>query len=192
MDAVCGRLLWTVISLLSMCTLTGCDAFLSADARVERADERIAAQDYRGAMIELKNALQDEPDHVMARVKLAAVALQLGDIAGAEKDLRRAIELGAPPQATAELMARTQLLLGNARELLVQIDSGELVLPDSARSLYRGQSLSLLQQFEAAQKSFEQVPKEDSHWILAQVGIAEALTGQGKSDQALELLNKVL
>ncbi len=186
------RFFWMLPSLLSALLLVGCDAFRSADERVARADERIAARDHRGAMIELKNALQDEPNHLVARLKLAEIELQLGDAVSADKDLRRAIELGASAEVTAPLMARTQLALGNARELLVQIDAGELVLPDSARALYRGQSLLLLQQYEPAQASFEQVPEGDEHRTMARIGVAEALTGQGKSDEALALLDELL
>ncbi|HEY6644764.1 XrtA/PEP-CTERM system TPR-repeat protein PrsT [Povalibacter sp.] len=192
MNSACKRFCWGVLALLSLAAVSGCDRFLSADARVERASTKITAHDYRGAMIDLKNALQDEPQHATARLKLAEVELQLGDAVSADKDLRRAIELGVSSEATGELVARTQLALGNARDLLVQIDSGELVLPESARALYRGQSLALLQQFEAAQQSFELVPPDDTHWTVARIGIAEALTGQGKSDAALALLDDVL
>lgn len=68
--------------------LAGCDLFVSADERVVRAQELMAAHDYRGAMIELKNALQSRSDHVPARLLLAEVSLQLGDPAAADKELR--------------------------------------------------------------------------------------------------------
>ena len=189
MNAGCRRIAWV---LLCAFMIAGCDAFLSADARVERANEHLAQQDYRAAMIELKNALRDEPNHLAARIKLAEVELQLGDAPSADKDLRRAIELGAPAEATSELMAKTQLALGKARELLVQLDSGEIALPDPAKELYRGQSLQTLQQYELAQRAFAQVPESDERFLSAQVGVAEALAGQGKSEEALSLLDGLL
>lgn len=186
------RKLSLILLVVAAMSLAGCDFFLSPDARVARANERIAANDYRGAMIELKNALQDEPQHVTARLKLAEVALQLGDAPAAEKDLRRAIDLGADPAATAELMARIRLAMGQFRDLLVQIDAGELVLPDAARSFYRGQALLGLQQSEAAIAAFQSVPEADAHSIAARIGIAEALTGQGKSNLALAALDELI
>ncbi|MBB6091626.1 putative PEP-CTERM system TPR-repeat lipoprotein [Povalibacter uvarum] len=191
-NSIHRRFVWVVPALAWLLLASGCDAFLSADQRVARADERIAAKDYRAAMIELKNALQDQPNHMGARLKLAEVELTLGDAPAADKDLRRAIELGAPPEATAELMGRTQLALGNAKELVVQIDSGEVVLSEPTRALFRGQALLQLQQYEQAQASFGQVAEGDEHWLPARVGIAEALTGQGKSDEAIALLDAVL
>jgi len=121
--------------------LPGCDLFRSADERVARAEQQMAAQDYPAAMIELKNALQDEPNNFRARTRLAEVEFRLGDVISAEKDLRRAFELGTPAPQDAELMARIQLALGRGRQLLAQLDAHELQLTDSAEPYYRGQAL---------------------------------------------------
>ena len=173
-------------------TLAGCDAFRSVDARVARADERIAAHDYRGAMIELKNAVQKDPTHVEALLKLVEVALQLGDAQEAEADLRRAIQAGAPPQVTAEPTAKVRMALGQFRELLTQMDSGELVLAEPARSLYRGQASQGLQQFEPALAAFQAALQSDPSSIDAHIGIAEVHAAQGSSDTALVDLEKLI
>lgn len=184
-------LLLTLVVAVGAMSLTACDVFLSPDDRVERADQRIAAGDYRGAMIELKNALQDEPGHMHARLRLAEVALQLGDPVAAAKDLRRAIEAGAVPAQTAQLTAKVRLALGEFRELLAQIDSGELPLEEPARSLYRGQAFLGLQQFEPALQALRLAVAADPDSIAAQIGIAEALAGQGRSDDAVAELDRM-
>ena len=172
--------------------LSGCDAFRSADARVARADERIAANDYRGALIELKNAIQKDPAHVGALLKLVDVSLQLGNAQEAEADLRRAIQAGAPPQSTAQRMAKVRLALGQFAELLAQMDSGELVLAEPQQSLYRAQALQGLQQFEPALAAFQAALQSDTGSIDAQVGIAEVHAAQGSSDTALADLEKLV
>jgi putative PEP-CTERM system TPR-repeat lipoprotein len=183
-------------NLVLVCCLAfaapGCDLFTSADARVAKADKLIAANDRRGAMIELKNALQNEPEHVGARTRLAAVELYLGDPIGAEKDLRRALENGATTDAAAELAAEISLALGQGRDLLARIDSGELTMAGSARAFYRAQALIGLREYEAARGAFESIAAGDPRWRAARVGIAESLAAQGNSVPALAVLDELL
>ena len=169
-----------------------CDAFLSADQRVQRAEADIAAHDYRSAMIQLKNALQDQPDHVQARTRLAELEFRQGDVEAAEKDLRRALELGASNPANAELMAQIQLALGHGAQLLTQIESKELPLEGGALAFYRAQAELSVQRYEAAQRSFESVDANDPHATRARIGAAQALAAQGKSDLALQRLDELI
>ncbi len=180
------------LSLCLVLSLAGCDLFLSPDKRVARAEAQIAAHDYRSAMIELKNALQDEPDHAVARSRLAEVEFRLGDIFAAEKDLRRAFELGARSASNSELMAQIQLALGRGDKLLAQINAGELDVEGAARDVYRGQALLGRGQFESAQQAFDSVAASDPRANTAKVGGAEALAGQGKSEEALARLDALI
>jgi cellulose synthase operon protein C len=184
------RSLLLSITLAASVTLAGCDFFLSADQRVQRAESRIAAQDYRGAMIELKNALQAQQDHVRARLLLAQVSLQLGDAAAADKELRRAVEGGVPVSQIAPLAADVRLALGKPNELLSMIDAGELPLPPPQRALYRGKALLDLQQPDQALAAFSeaatQSPTNDAH-----LGIAEAYAALGRADEALRELDAI-
>src|SRR5262249_56270593 len=86
---IAGAVLGTFILLIA-----GCDLMLSPDQRVARAESEMARKDYRAAIIELKNALQDEPNHVRARSRLAQAEFHVGDLYGAEQDLKRALQLG--------------------------------------------------------------------------------------------------
>jgi putative PEP-CTERM system TPR-repeat lipoprotein len=181
--------------LLGCCLVLGapgCDMFASADAHVAKADKLIAANDRRGAMIELKNVLQDDPAHVGARVRLASLELHLGDPVSAEKDLRRAIGEGAPAETTAELAAQISLALGQARDLLARIDSGELHLTGSAQAFYRGQAMMAVRQHESARADFESIAAGDPRWPSARIGIAESLADQGKSEAAIAVLDELL
>src|SRR5687768_17231030 len=73
----------------------GCDTFTSTETRLARAEKHIAVLDYRGALIELKNVLQKEPDNARAHLDLALVVLRLGNPSQAEQELKRALELAA-------------------------------------------------------------------------------------------------
>ena len=172
--------------------LCGCDMFVSADARVERAQQLVAAYDYRGAMIELKNALQSQEDHVEARLLLASVSVQLGDVAAADKELRRAVAAGAPAERTAPLQAEIDLSLGKARELLTSLDSGALVLAEPQRSTYRGLALLAVREPEQARTAFLSALAADAHNHKARLGLAETNLAQGRIDDAFKEIDTVL
>lgn len=180
------------ILLVALLATAGCDFFRGPDARVTRAEKAMAAHDYRAAVIELKNALEDDPGHVQARLRLAEVEFQLGDVVGADKDLRRALELGAPLDPNAELAARIQLSLGQFRELVTQIDGGKSGLADPAAALFRGSALLGLQEYDAARASFARVPQDDAHSVEARAGAGTALAWQGAFDAAITELDALI
>ncbi len=75
--------------------LVGCGLGMSDEDRLDRATEAAASADYQAAIVDSKDVLRRDPQNVRARVLLGRVSLAVGDVAGAEKELRRAIELGA-------------------------------------------------------------------------------------------------
>ena len=173
-------------------TLGGCDLFDSADQRVARAEREIAAHDYRTAMIELKNALQDDPQHLRARLRLAEVEYRLGDLSSAEKDLRHARELGAADHETAGLEASILLALGKSRELLRRMDAGELKPSAESAPLIRGQALNGQRLFAEAIELLGKIPPTSGIHAEAQLAIAQAMAGQGQTDGALARLDELI
>lgn len=169
--------------------VAGCDAFMDPGERVARARTLIAGGDHRAAVIQLKNALQDDPRNVEGRLLLAQASLHLGDAADAETELRRAIEAGAEPRTTADLAARIALALGKYQNLLIQIDAGELTVAEPALSIYRGRALLRLGQTEQAKEVFESVLVREPQSSEARIGLSEALFAQGEADAAFEQLN---
>ena len=74
----------TALLVAALATLTACGLADDPASRIERAAEYQANGDYRASMIELKNALQEEPDNVDARIMLGEVSLELGEPEAAE------------------------------------------------------------------------------------------------------------
>jgi len=186
-----GAIRWPMVAVACL-ALCGCDLFVSADGRVERARADIARDDYRGAVIELKNALEKDPDHVDARLLLAQVSLHLGDARSAEKELRRARDAGARPAQLAELAAETQLALGNGKELLAQIDSKELQIAEPRRSIYRGEALLAVGRVDEAATAFESAETAAGQpTARALIGLARARAAQRRADDALQLLESL-
>ncbi len=189
---IASKKLSCLVLLFATLLSAGCNLLLDADARVERAAEKVASGDYQAAAIELQNALKKEPEHVRARLMLAEVSLELGDALGAEKEVQRALKSGAQIGQSAELIAKIRLALGQGKELLIQIDSGELPLAEPLRSTYRGYALLAMRQADSAVDAFNTAIKADPAMSMARTGLAEALAARGDTDEALRNLDQVL
>ena len=83
--------------LLATLVLSSCGLVLDDERRLDRAQAALADGDYRAAIIDAKTVLLDHPDNARARRLLGSASVAAGDGAGAEKELRRSIDLGTPP-----------------------------------------------------------------------------------------------
>jgi putative PEP-CTERM system TPR-repeat lipoprotein len=108
---------------------------------VASAKSYIAKRDYQAAVIEIKNALQREPDNGEARLLLATALMETGDPAGAESEVRKAIVAGAPENATYPLLARTLLAQGEFKKLTTELVDRKLSTP--AARVQMGISLAI-------------------------------------------------
>ncbi len=97
-----------------------------AAALVASAREAIAKKETEAARISLKGALQQAPDNGEARFLLGQLLLEGGDMAGAEAELRRALELQHPQAQVLPLLATAMLGLDKGALLLQQFGSVQL------------------------------------------------------------------
>lgn len=96
---------------------------VSACSRADPEGLLSSARDYLGkgdvpaAVIQLKNALQEQPELGEARLLLGQALLLDRDPVGAEVELARALEFNVPPEVVAPLMARALLQQGRSKDL---------------------------------------------------------------------------
>lgn len=103
-------------AVLAAALLAGCAD--KPEAMVASAKEYLAKNDRNAAIIQLKNALQKNPDLAEARFLLGTASLEAGDIASAEKELRRATELGYPTEQVAPALARALVAKGEYKKVV--------------------------------------------------------------------------
>ncbi len=149
---------------------------------------------YDAAVIQLKNALQQNADNGQARLLLGKTYLKLGDGAAAESQLQRAKDLGVARKDWVVPLGKAYLLRGKSQKVLHEIEP-QSSLPASIRAAVlalRGEALLIQGQPLDAQKSFTASlalePKQPEA-LLGQARIAFAdkdkKTTLAKIDQAL-------
>lgn len=93
----------------------------AADPYIERAQQFLQKGDVNAGVIELKNALQKEPENTRARLLLGQSYILTGDGVAAEKELTRARELGAARADWVVPLAKSLLLQGQTDRLLKEV-----------------------------------------------------------------------
>jgi len=101
--------------LMSACARTSSDEYL------KQAVNDLAKNEFQTAVINLKNALQQDSKSVQARYLLGKTYIKLGDGAGAEKELKMAQSLGLPSDQLVVPLAKAYLLQGKPKELLKEL-----------------------------------------------------------------------
>jgi putative PEP-CTERM system TPR-repeat lipoprotein len=186
---------YRLFALVLLIALAGCDVFVSPAQRVERAAALIAKGDYPAASIELRNALQKEPDNARGRVLLARTEFWSGDLQSAQRDIERAENAGAPAVQTARLDADIKNALGQF-EALASFTSGPREgLQEYERLMFLGYAQLGLKQFEAARQSFEASVKAAGPGLPsaeARSAKAAGLAASGDIQGALAVLDGVI
>ncbi len=93
---------------------------------LQSAKQFISSGKFRSALIQLKNAAQKLPDDASIRLLLGKVYLDIGNVASASKELRRARALGAKKDAWRIPLARVFLMQNSPKEALqiLSVDNG--------------------------------------------------------------------
>ena len=104
-------------------TLTACDSTsrLTAEEHIQRAKDYESKGELVTAVIELKNAVEKNPQNVQVRLLLGQTYIELGDGASAEKELGRAQQHGVAQSAIAVPMANALLLQGKHKDVLAKL-----------------------------------------------------------------------
>lgn len=106
-----------VLALATLLAACGQASYTAAE-HMERARGFSAQNDPVSAIIEVKNALQQEPGDAEARWLLGVLHLDVSDGSTAYTELRRAADLGMSSERVRVPLMRAALLIGNAQEVL--------------------------------------------------------------------------
>lgn len=167
-------LLAMTVAVCVSIAMTGCGA-RTPEEHLAAAKANIAAGELNTAGIELSSALQQDPGLVEARWLLARVRLDSGDGGAAEKEARKAVELGFSPGEAQLTILRAIVLQGDAERALAESRAvvPEVSPADQAAILgIRGQVFAETRQFDQATEVLQQALDIDSQSVPALVGMA--------------------
>lgn len=160
--------------LLIAMILAGCGGG-DPNAMLASARDYMAKNDNKAAIIQLKNALQVNPDLAEARFLLGKSLLESGNPTSAEVELRKAADLKYPADQVTPLMARTLLMLGQTKKITEELSKVELTVPESKASLQTtvGQAYLSMGKIDAARSAFDSA-------LVAMPGYAPAIISQAR------------
>ncbi len=112
-------------SLLLAILLSACGGD-KPDAMLASAKDYLAKNDSKAAVIQLKNALQKNPELPEARYLLGLALLRGGDAVGGETELRKALAFKHPQEAVAPALAQAMLAQGKFAKVTDEFSRTEL------------------------------------------------------------------
>src|SRR5215211_7214598 len=114
----------TVAAAIAVAAMTGCGG-PEPEAMLASGKDYLAKNDRNAAVIQLKNALQQNPRLAEARFLLGKALLDSGDFAAAEKELRKAMEYNYPAEEVIPPLAHSLAVLGRHKEVIDEFSKAE-------------------------------------------------------------------
>jgi putative PEP-CTERM system TPR-repeat lipoprotein len=142
---------------------------------IASSKEFLAKNDNKAAVIQLKNALQADPNLGEARFLLGKALLASGDGAGAEVELRKAFNLKYANDDVVPLLAQAMLANGQAKKVTDEFAATELGTNQAKASLK-----TVLSTAWAVQGKNELANDELASALAAQADYAPALLAQSR------------
>lgn len=173
-----------IVSIIVLLSLTACGEVKDAETLIAEAVEYQQKGDDNAAIIQLKNALQQEPNHKEARYELGVLLQKTGDLLAAEKELERALSLGADANAVLPVLSRVLFDLGKFRLLLDTIER----FPDTDSvevRILQGRALLATGRQDESKALLDQVLSENPDSTEVLVGLAQ----HALSEQDIESAN---
>lgn len=183
-----------VLGVVLLCSLTGCGEKAAQDDALQQAQAALAAKQYPVAVIALKTHLQAHADDPAGRFFLALALLETSDPVSAEKELRKAMELGVSRDKINPLLARALMDQGEYKKLLQEIDPKAVAdTRERAEVLaYLGRASLVIGDQDTAASQFAKALQLQPDLPAARLGKVRIAVANGQQDAALQALNQLL
>ncbi|NOX69181.1 MAG: PEP-CTERM system TPR-repeat protein PrsT [Gammaproteobacteria bacterium] len=188
MKTISRFLLFAIVAV----QLVACGLSVSDEDRLLRAERHMDQGEYRTASIDLKNVLAADPDNAKARILLGQVYLGLGEILNAEKEIRRAADLGASESSVRPLFLKMLIEKGEYTTVLAALSDGHSGLTSAQEFGFRGAALYGVNNLAAAEATYRDWIAEDPGNVSAVVGLSRVLSSVGRRTDAIAKLDALL
>jgi putative PEP-CTERM system TPR-repeat lipoprotein len=110
-----------LLTLLLSVGISACSRTETTESLLADAKQYQQKGDTKAALIQLKNAVAKAPEDGEARLLLATLYSDLGDVVSAEKETRKAMSLGIAPERTMPLLGKSLVSLAQFQKVLDEI-----------------------------------------------------------------------
>ncbi|WP_148560844.1 XrtA/PEP-CTERM system TPR-repeat protein PrsT [Magnetospira sp. QH-2] len=188
---VLAVLLGGALTAIDGAALAATSIEIQPSGKFEDAQKDFQSGNLRTSVIHLKNVLRSNPDHLPSRLLLGRIYLVIGDGESAEKELRRALDIGADQSLVIEALGEALIQQGKFFEVLdnlratgwpKKVQAGVLTL--------RGKAHFLLRHLKDAEGEFLAALRIQPGRGSATVGLARVRKARGKWDEAEEFLKQ--
>ncbi len=186
---------WWMRSLCAAILIyTGAASAATSEEYLREAENYLKKGETQAAVIQLKNALQQDPDNARARLRLGEIYLRLGQGAAAAKELAQARKLGAKPEDVLVPLGRAYLMQRAYQQVLDEIKA-----PKAAPATLRAEVLALhgqaelaLRRLPDAKEKFTQAQALDADNVAALLGFARLAVFDKDNDAASRYVERAL
>ena len=183
-----------VVTVLVIMSLPGCGVFnKTAEQYLSASQSYFNQGQYSASLIEIKNAIQQDPDNPLLRQFAARVYLKLGQGDDAAIQLTKAISLGADSRQLMPLYVQALYRQRQFKKLLaVKVPDHLTPENQSIIYVYQGFAAAQLNKQSIAANLYQKSLELDADNRLAYRGIALLHASRGEYDQALQLLDELI
>lgn len=179
-------------ALLTTGMQVSCTVSKDSHALVSEAKVYAEQGDRKSAIIQLKNALQKDPDNRNARHLLGSIYLDDHDPASAEKELRKALKLGTPSRDALPKLARALLMKGEAQKAIQETENVSNADRSPELAIVRGEAFTALGKEKEAHEAYAEVLKTNANHPDALIGIGWLALSKKDIDMARKLADRAI
>ena len=180
------------VAILMSGSLAACGKFDSTEKLIADAQSYQKKGEDKAAIIQAKNALQKDPNNTEARLLLAKLYSDVGDAQSAEKEARKAIELGMPPPKAVPLLAASLLMQGKSQKALDELKALGDAVTDPEVLVVRGNAYFAQGKMDAAKESYESARKTSPDYPSALIGLAKIALTERDTTAATRLADRAV
>jgi cellulose synthase operon protein C len=187
------RLAALILSAAVLATLAGCSSESEADL-IASAKTYIEKKDNKAAIIQLKAALQKQPQSPEARFLLGETLFKSGDVAAAVVELEKAHDLKYSEDEVLPVLAQALMAAGQAKKVTDLYSRVTLTDPKAAAELKAvvASAFSAQGLRERSQAATDMALGLDPANVKARLLQARHVATQGDIDKALTLVDTLL
>ena len=188
------RFIPITLCLTAAFLLPACSKEADSQKLVASAKQAQDKGDLKAAVIELKNALQQNPENAEARAQLGKLYIKQGDPASAEKELRKAMQLGKDKNELLPELGQTMLQQGQFQKLIdeVQVPAGAAPLLRARILALRGNAYVSFKQHDKAKASLDEARTLAPDLADVYTGLAALAMVEQKDAEAAALIETAI